>query len=162
MAQPAWKTRMESAQQASQQLDTVFEEDRDTTNAATNTWPPPDGYQSSTSTQQAGDAAKDAQDDVELSDSDWVEYWRVQTEDLYGASFDEHRLTPFTRTTRSLGDFAIKTVASLWQQQKRGTNPSHSTTFRLQFFLLGKSNGAMRRSVMCIYIYRDIHISIYI
>ena len=83
MVQPAWKTRVENAQLALQPLETVQEEDGDTASAAASTWSPPDGYQSSTSTQRAADAAKDAQDDVDLSDADWDEFWRIQTEGIY-------------------------------------------------------------------------------
>ena len=45
-------------------------------------------YQSSTSAQRAGDAARDAQDAASLDDADWDEYWRVATEDIHGASLE--------------------------------------------------------------------------
>ena len=70
MAQPAWKTRIENAQPALQPLEIVQEEDGDTTSAAASMWSPPDGYQLSTCMQRAADAAKDAQDNVDLSDAD--------------------------------------------------------------------------------------------
>ena len=45
----------------------------------------PDGYQSSASTQRAGDATRDAtHDDTDLLDGpDFEEYWRLHTEDLH-------------------------------------------------------------------------------
>ena len=83
MAQPAWKTCMESAQPAPQQLETVLEEYGDTTSQPASMWFAPDRYQSSTSTQRAADAARDAQDAVSFDDADWDEYWQIQTEKLY-------------------------------------------------------------------------------
>ena len=47
-------------------------------------WSPPDGYQSSTSTQLAGDPTRDANIDKDLlEDVDLAELWRTDTEDLY-------------------------------------------------------------------------------
>ena len=104
MAQPAWKTDMQQAQQAQQApqgmalqalqpmqpwqpLATIVEEDGgDATSQPASMWSPPDGYQSSTSTQRAADAARDAQDFTSLfDDADWDEQWRIYTEDLYWA-----------------------------------------------------------------------------
>ena len=98
MAQPAWKTRTESDQPAvtlqprqpvstlpgsSIFFDTVVEEDGDATSAAAaSTWSPPDGYQSSTSTQRNADAARDAQDDASLESADWDEFWKFQTDNI--------------------------------------------------------------------------------
>ena len=67
LAQPAWKTPMERAQQSSQTLAPIFEaqsaqDDADSTSAAPSMWSPPEGYQSSTSTQRNADAARDAQE----------------------------------------------------------------------------------------------------
>ena len=44
-----------------------------------------DGYQSSTSTQRAGDAVRDAaqRDADPLDEADSEEYWQLHTEDLY-------------------------------------------------------------------------------
>ena len=84
MARPAWKTRVENSQPAFQPMETLQEEDGDTNSAAASMWSLPDGYQSSTSTQRAGDAARDALDDSDLlSDAHWDECWRIQTERIY-------------------------------------------------------------------------------
>ena len=49
---------------------------------AADVWSPPDGYQSSTSTQRDADAARDAQyKDDDLSDVGWLEYWRSTYQD---------------------------------------------------------------------------------
>ena len=65
LAQPPWKTRMQSAMRETPTLEVVQEEEGETTNQPASywstpsehgSWSPPDGYQSSTSTQRAGDA----------------------------------------------------------------------------------------------------------
>ena len=45
----------------------------------------PEGYQSSISTQRNADAARDAQleDESDMDEDDFDEYWRIRTEDVY-------------------------------------------------------------------------------
>ena len=61
-------------------LTTVEEEDR-MAHLEDGHWSPPEGYQSSISTQRAGDAALDAQDDdISLEGEDWDKFWNYQTD----------------------------------------------------------------------------------
>ena len=94
LAQPAWKTRAQSAMREMPALEVVQEEEGETTSQPASNWspprehgpwPPPDNYQSSTSTQRAGNAARDAaQRDADLLDeADFEEHWRLHKEDLY-------------------------------------------------------------------------------
>ena len=87
MTQPALKTQMH--RQQFQPLSTVMEhqpsqDDAASSSPAADVSSPSDGYQSSTSLQRAADAARDAQyKDEELSDVDWLEYWRNTYDDTF-------------------------------------------------------------------------------
>ena len=97
MAQPAWKTDMQRDQPPVPKprlpvsslpgltpLTPVQEtEEERVAHLEDGHWSPPDGHQSSTSTQGAGDAALDAlEDDASLEGADWDKFWNFQMDNI--------------------------------------------------------------------------------
>ena len=88
LAQPLWKLLLQQQKQQRQQHMPTVSETTDDSDfmPLPSQWSPPDGYQSSTSTQRSADATMNAELDEgehELDDNDWDEYWRIMTEDIY-------------------------------------------------------------------------------